>query len=82
MLKTGGILFVGFPMGRDMVSMSHRIYGKYRLQLFLHMWEPIDIVNNRILYEDKYLGEYNNQPVLVLKKTRHDHVTPDRLRKN
>ena len=69
-------------MGRDLVSTDHRIYGKYRLQLFLHMWEPIDIVNNRILYEDIHLGKYGNQPVLVLKKTRHDHVTPDRLRKN
>jgi hypothetical protein len=48
MLKKGGILFLGFPIGPDHVETGHRVYGKYRLQLFLHMWEPIDIVNNRL----------------------------------
>ena len=75
-LKKGGILFLGIPLGGpDQISNQQRIYGKYRLQLFLGAWDIMDIVNNRLHFNDtSHPGDYNNQPVLVLRKKEiHEH---------
>ena len=58
-------------MGPDHVENQHRVYGKHRLQLILHMWEPIDIVNHRLHLNEGPFGSYANQPVWVLKKKNH-----------
>ena len=76
MLKKDGVLFIGFPVGRDLVSTLHRIYGKYRLQLILHMWDIQDLINNRLLLNQS-LGNHFNQPVWVLRKQNDNHITPD-----
>ena len=67
MLKKDGILFLGLPIGPDHIETNHRIYGKYRLQLFLPMWETIDLINNR-LHLNESLENYLNQPMWILKK--------------
>ena len=71
MLKPNGILFLGFGLGPDMIAgFNHRIYGKYRMQLILPLWEPIDLLNNYLNISDTktHLGLYQNQPIWVLKK--------------
>lgn len=73
MLKPGGVFFLGLPTGGpDQMSNQHRIYGKYRVQLFLEMWELVDMTNNRIRFNDTdRAGDCNNQPVMVLRKKDH-----------
>lgn len=69
LLKPGGIFFLGFGVGPDYVVNDHRIYGKLRLSMFLPMWEPIDLINNRFHLDDNlFRANYNNQPVWVLRK--------------
>lgn len=69
MLKKDGILFLAFGIGPDYIINANRIYGKLRLSMILPMWEPIDIINNRVhLNDTNFLGDYNNQPVWVLRK--------------
>ena len=72
LLKPGGILFLGFGFGVDVVNyISHRIYGKYRRSVIMHLgWEPIDIVGNYLNATTMPLniGQYDNQAIWVLRK--------------
>jgi hypothetical protein len=43
-VKPGGIMFLGVPIGRDcLVWNAHRIYGKLRLPLLLRGWLCLDV---------------------------------------
>jgi len=72
LLKDGGILFLGFPVGKDVVEWnSHRIYGPVRLHLVLSNWELIDTIG---IEKEKLLQEdWRHQPMLVLKKVPNSH---------
>lgn len=72
MLKPGGILFLGLPLGRDEVQFNaHRIYGYRRLSVLVSLgFDLIDIVSDKEFTIDKYNGD-STQPVLVLRK-QHD----------
>lgn len=70
LLKPGGVLFLGLPVGPDSVFWNaHRIYGPLRLRLVTSGWELLDVLGleRRITSRDR-LGDYNHQPILVLKK--------------
>jgi hypothetical protein len=72
LLKEGGYLFLGMPVGYDFVAFNgHRVYGKHRMSLILAMgWEPVDLLGSyfNVKKDEKFLGDYRNQPVWVLKK--------------
>ena len=69
MLKPNGILFVAFPVGKDVVYYNaHRQYGAERLPMLFDGWTVIDIIGwtpllNMTLPRNKYY-----QPVIVLQK--------------
>jgi hypothetical protein len=69
MLKPGGILFLGLPLGRDEVQFNaHRIYGYRRLSIIFSLgFELIDIVSEEPFTINKYNGD-STQPVMVLRK--------------
>jgi len=64
LLKTGGIFFLGFGIGKDKVEFNaHRIYGKLRLPLVTINFKLMDIIG-------KFRWEKANwkiQPIMVLK---------------
>lgn len=64
LLKTGGIFFLGFGIGKDKVEFNaHRIYGKLRLPLVTINFKLMDIIG-------KFSWEKANwkiQPIMVLK---------------
>jgi hypothetical protein len=71
LLKPGGLLFFGVPVGTDTVFWNaHRMYGKLRLYLVLSNWEVVDVIGA----EDGILDSkhYKNQPMFVLRK-KHTH---------
>ena len=71
LLKPGGVLFLGLPMGYDTVVWNaHRVYGKYRLAVILAFgWEIIDLIGNtKDISDHKNMGEWYNQPIWILKK--------------
>jgi len=65
LLKSGGIFFLGVPVGADAIEWNaHRIYGPARLPLLLSGWNVLDV-----------LGPFNTsregahwQPIFVLQK--------------
>eukprot|EP00607_Mallomonas_marina_P008269 CAMPEP_0182417472 /NCGR_PEP_ID=MMETSP1167-20130531/1964_1 /TAXON_ID=2988 /ORGANISM="Mallomonas Sp, Strain CCMP3275" /LENGTH=230 /DNA_ID=CAMNT_0024591087 /DNA_START=492 /DNA_END=1184 /DNA_ORIENTATION=+ len=72
MLKRGGVLFIGFPVGADYVTWNaHRIYGRIRLNMLLHYWMVLDIEGPFVDVIDT--NQYKQQPVFVLKKRRYTH---------
>ena len=70
LLKPGGVLFLGVPVGPDALYWNaHRIYGPLRLQLALAGWEIMDVVGlERRVVSTDHLGDFNHQPVMVLRK--------------
>jgi len=72
MLKPGGLLFVGFPVGHDTVVFNaHRIYGPKRLKLVFDGWNVLDMVaDSEIILSEGPVGVYTNQPLLVLQNQR------------
>jgi hypothetical protein len=71
LLKPGGVLFLGLPIGPDAVVWNaHRIYGNIRLALVLANWEPIDLIGAKFGVADsnQVCGGCTNQPVWVLRK--------------
>lgn len=70
LLKPGGLLFLGMPTGYDMIFFnSHRIYGKYRMQLILSMqWEFIDILGATYSLDDVSKIGLTEQPIWILRK--------------
>jgi hypothetical protein len=75
LLKEGGILFLGLPIGPDVVAWNaHRIYGKYRMSVILGNWDVIDLIGSRWNITDmKHFNDYNNQAMWVLQKKRGSH---------
>ena len=69
MLKPGGVLFLGLPIGQDEVQFNaHRIYGYYRLSIVLSLgFELVDVVSAAPFTINTYNGD-STQPVLVLRK--------------
>lgn len=70
LLRPGGVLFLGFPVGPDALYWNaHRIYGPLRLYLVLSGWEVMDVIGleRRIISTD-HLGDGAHQPVIVLRK--------------
>jgi len=69
MLKKDGVLFLALGLGPDYVGNSSRVYGKLRMSMILPMWDPIDLINNRVhLNDTTFVHAENNQPVWVLRK--------------
>lgn len=70
LLRPGGMLFLGLPMGLDAVVFNaHRVYGKIRLKLLLSIWELVDIVGyHRRLPHILTYHEHMYQPLLILRK--------------
>lgn len=69
LLKPGGTLFLGVPVGRDEVQYNaHRIYGYRRLSVVLAMgFRVVDVVNDRPFRLDEDNG-WDVQPIFVLEK--------------
>lgn len=70
LLKPGGVLFLGLPVGPDAVYWNaHRVYGPLRLHLATSAWRLLDVLGleRRVTSRDR-LGDYNHQPILVLQK--------------
>jgi hypothetical protein len=69
LLRPGGVLFLGVPLGRDEVQFNaHRIYGYRRLSVILSMgFELVDIVSEKPFTINVYNGD-STQPVIVLQK--------------
>jgi hypothetical protein len=69
MLKPGGLLFFGVPVGVDeMQYNAHRIYGYRRLSVVLSLgFRLVDMVNHMPFTIQKNNG-YTTQPVIVLQK--------------
>ncbi|EGT47114.1 hypothetical protein CAEBREN_04074 [Caenorhabditis brenneri] len=77
MLKPGGLLFLGFPLGTDALQYNaHRIYGSIRLAMMFYGFEwlntfsghsenPHDLTSER-LHSKKVFGMFQN--TIVLKK--------------
>jgi len=72
MIKPGGLLFLGFPVGHDTVVFNaHRIYGPKRLELVFDGWNLLDMVAvSEIILSEGPVGVYTNQPLLVLQNQR------------
>lgn len=69
LLKPGGILFLGIPVGIDaIVYHAHRIYGKYRLKLILGNWELVNIIGYNKHLNRCPVGLWAYQPIIVLRK--------------
>lgn len=72
LLKEGGLLFLGFPVGRDIVVFNaHRIYGHQRLHLILSLgFELEDVIGEGAesfgLRNDRVRHVF--QPIVVLRK--------------
>ena len=78
MLKPNGILFLGIPVGPDLIArFYHRIYGRYRMSLILPLWEPVDLILNYLNISDtkRFRNKWENQPIWVLKKKNVDTTT-------
>lgn len=80
-MKDGGILFLGVPLGRDaLVWNAHRIYGKERLPLLLRGWLPVNLYST-YMGDDIFsepLGSHI-QPLLALKRTPWQNVPGEEL---
>ena len=70
MLKQGGVLFLGLPIGKDEVQFNaHRIYGYRRLSiLFALGFEILDIISVTAFTINTYDNGDSTQPVIVLRK--------------
>ncbi len=67
LLKEGGYLFLGVPMGADhIVYNAHRVYGPYRLSLMTLGFEIIDFISEKCTMDLVIRSEC--QPILLLKK--------------
>ena len=68
LLKPGGLLFLGFPVGPDAVVFNaHRIYGKNRLHVIFEGWEPLGVFGNFNIHGNPGIMSLT-QPVFVLRK--------------
>jgi hypothetical protein len=69
MLKPGGILFFGIPVGYDEIQYNaHRLYGYRRLSVVLSLgFRLVDMLNVVPFTIHKYNG-YGIQPLLVMQK--------------
>jgi len=69
LLKPGGIFFLGLPVGPDAIYWNaHRIYGHLRLYPILSSWEVLDVIGTvRSIMSREKLGDWNHQPIMVLK---------------
>ncbi|MDR0665664.1 MAG: DUF268 domain-containing protein [Helicobacteraceae bacterium] len=81
-LKEGGILFLGVPLGKDLLCWNlHRIYGKIRLPLLLKGWrceEIFDIYDGSPFDESIELGQHR-QSLMVLRKINDDYPSDEEL---
>jgi hypothetical protein len=70
LLKPGGVLFLGIPVGFDAVVWNAgRVYGKFRLSMLLQNWEVLDLMGvHHGLLDPVTFGYYNDQPILILRK--------------
>ena len=72
LLKDGGHLFLGIPVGRDeVVWNAHRICGRYRLSMAMKNWKLIDYIGPQPFEYLKIPGKWKDQPVLLLQKESH-----------
>ena len=69
-LKDGGMVFIGFPVGRDaIVWNAHRIYGPKRLELIFKDFNEIEWIGLNKDYIYSCPPQRNGpQPLIVLKK--------------
>jgi hypothetical protein len=69
-LKPGGLLFLSVPVGFDALAWNaHRIYGRKRFPLLTEGWEVLDSFGFTEDRFDAKLGEWDPQPVFVLRRT-------------
>ncbi len=72
LLKDGGHLFLGIPVGRDeVVWNAHRIYGRYRLSMVLKNWKLIDYIGPAPFDVLDIPAKWEDQPIIVLQKDSH-----------
>lgn len=70
-LKPGGLLFLSIPVGSDaLVWNCHRIYGRKRLPKLIEDWEIVETFGFSEALYDAELGEWEPQPVFVLRRPR------------
>ena len=68
LLKPDGRFYLSVPVGRDVVVWNaHRIYGPVRLPMLLDGWEICGTYGYDDTSFKRPLGNYDNQPVFVLK---------------
>lgn len=68
LLKPDGWLILAVPVGSDLlVWNSHRTYGRIRLPLLMEGWEVLDSSGFSEDLLDAELGEWDPQPVFVLR---------------
>jgi hypothetical protein len=70
LLKPGGILMLGVPVGFDTVVWNaHRVYGKYRLALISMGWQIIDSTADPCIVSSASRGgSAGCQPIIILQK--------------
>jgi hypothetical protein len=72
LLKPGGVLFVGLPVGPDAILWNaHRQYGPIRFKLMLNMgWVPVDLVGEpfKSITEEKSPKYDTDHPIWLLRK--------------
>jgi Caenorhabditis protein of unknown function, DUF268 len=78
LLKPGGILYLGLPMGLDEVFWNaHRIYGPVRTPMMTAGWEVLGVyegatkepIDHRAMWK-RWPSPLSRQPVIVLKNTK------------
>ncbi len=71
LLKPDGRLYLSVPVGRDVVVWNaHRIYGPIRMPMLLEGWEICCTYGYGANSFQRPLGNYDSQPVFVLKPQR------------
>lgn len=69
LLKPDGVLFLGMPVGPDLVTWNaHRIYGKHRLFALLSFWKFISVGGTFYNLDGVPNKREHEQPIFVLQK--------------
>ena len=74
LLKPGGLLFLGVPVGEASGALfgnQHRIYGRERFAALTARWDLLDTVQTQPLFPTRGLWSgdtWKNQPIFVLRR--------------
>ena len=74
LLKPGGILMLGFPVGIDGIFFNaHRMYGPKRLKAIMSFWKLIDAEGDFVSSIQNKNTNSDTQPIFILQKKSFTH---------